>query len=252
MDKKQGTVNGITRRQLLGGAGKLAAGAAIVSVGGGLLAPGAQAKKGSDELPWPYRKIDPAHAADVAYENWYRNYCAYAAASGIVMPLRESVGGPYKDFPLMVVKFGEGGVEGWGTLCGTLLGASVAISLVADEASKKKLINDMMNWYSMTLMPVYEPKEAKAQFKSKTVSNSPLCHISVGKWMKAEGVALASPQRKDRCARLAASVAGHTVKLLNDWHDGKYLATYSGHQTECGITSQNNCTECHGNDIPSI
>ena len=91
----------------------------------------------------------------------------------------------------------------------------------------------------------------RATFKQKTVSNSPLCHISVGKWMKVEGKPLGSPERKDRCARLAASVAFKVATMLNDWHDGKYKIAYDGKQSACGITSQNNCTDCHGTDIPA-
>ena len=49
--------------------------------------------------------------------------------------------------------------------------------------------------------------EASRQKIVQTVSNSPLCHVSVGKWMKKSGYALGSPERKDRCARVTASVA---------------------------------------------
>ena len=38
--------------------------------------------------------------------------------------------------------------------------------------------------------------------------------------------------------------------MLNDWVDGKYKPAYSGKQSACGITAQNNCTDCHGNDVP--
>jgi len=67
---------------------------------------------------------------------------------------------------------------------------------------------EMLQWYSETALPVYNPKQPKQNTKIiQTTSESPLCHVSVGKWMKASGYALASPERKDRCARVAASVA---------------------------------------------
>ena len=254
--KKEIGENGITRRDLLSVAGKFAVGLGIAAAGVTSALPSAEAEKinlkqAEVEVPWKYKKIDPDKAAAIAYENWYKNFCAYASASGIIIPLRESVGGPYRSFPLLSVQFGEGGIEGWGTVCGTLLGASVAISLVAEEKAKKKIINDLMNWYSTTLMPVYTPANPKATFKNKTVSESPLCHISVGKWMKAEGVKLGSPERRDRCARLAASVSYQAAVMLNAWADGTYVPSYTGKQSDCGITSQNNCTECHGSNIPA-
>jgi hypothetical protein len=111
-----------------------------------------------------------------------------------------------------------------------------------------------MNWYSNTNLPVYTPRKPRANKEKiiQTVSNSPLCHISVGKWMKASGYPLGSPERKDRCARLAASVAYKLVEDMNAWKDGKYdedlvwIAAQS-----VGITGQQNCTECHGTNIPS-
>jgi len=72
-------------------------------------------------------------------------------------------------------------------------------------------------------MPVYTPKQPKfTGAMPKTVADSPLCHVSVGKWMKAANKDLGSADRKDRCARLTASIAFQTVTLLNQWKDGKY------------------------------
>jgi len=241
----------ISRRDLLIKGGALAATGALVTAGGLSLTGLAEAAKKEDGgYPYPYKKMNPQKSAEIAYNNWYKNFCAYGAASGIIIPQRNLVGGQWNSFPIMSVKFGEGGVQGWGTLCGTLLGASVAISLAAGHEGEP-MINDLMDWYGSTMQPVFEPAKPRAQFKNKTMSNSPLCHISVGKWMQAENKGLKSPERKDRCARLAASVAYQSAVMLNAWADGKYKPAYSGKQSDCGITSQNNCTECHGDNIPN-
>jgi hypothetical protein len=55
----------LTRRDALIGAGKIAAGAAIVSVGAGSLVTSASAKKPAAFL-WGYKKIDPQSAGNVA------------------------------------------------------------------------------------------------------------------------------------------------------------------------------------------
>ena len=239
----------IGRREMIVKGCTLAATGALVTTGGfGLLQDAEASKKGSG-YPYKYKKMNPQKSAEIAYNNWYKNFCAYGAASGVVVPQRKLVGGAWNDFPLMAVKFGEGGIEGWGTICGTLMGAGVAISLAAGHEGKP-MINDLMNWYGTTMQPVFEPKSPRAQIKNKTVSDSPLCHISVGKWMAAEKKGLKSAERKDRCARLCASVAYQSAVMLNAWADGKYKPAYTGKQSDCGITAQNNCTECHGDDIP--
>jgi len=155
----------------------------------------------------------------------------------------------YQHLPAEAFIWGHGGAVGWGTLCGTLNGAGIVTSFAAGKEGEE-ILNDVIAWYSETELPIYKPVSPKTTFKSTNVSESPLCHISVGKWMKKEGVALKSPERKDRCARVAADVAFHTVTLLNKWADGKFEMENGSQSAEYGITAQNNCMECHGDDVP--
>lgn len=250
--------DGVSRRQILAGTGALAAGAALSHIGG-LISP-AMAKDGSTEKwPWPYEKLDPEKTAALAYEEWYRVFCGAAVISSIFGQLREKVGEPYKAFPIDAYIYLEGGQAGWGTICGAPAGANMVFSLIigprkplGDNTIAHEMCIDIMEWYSQALMPVYMPKNPKVTTElTKTVSNSPLCHVSVGKWMKAANKPLVSPERKDRCARVAASVAYKAVELLNEWKDGKYESTS---EFNCGklhgITGQTNCNECHGSKIP--
>ena len=94
--------NALSRREMLIGTGKIAAGAAIVSVGVGAtgLFANAEASKEPPPTPWGYTKLDPQKIAERAYENWYKHYCCYAVASAIIDPLREKIGGPYKNLPV--------------------------------------------------------------------------------------------------------------------------------------------------------
>ncbi len=236
----------ISRRGLLVGAGKVAAGAAIVTAGMGLVST-AEASKA--KFPWPYKKLDIDKVAKIAYENWFKNFCCYAVTSSILIPLREKVGEPYTSFPLMSTKWGHGGAVGWGTLCGSLTGAGIVTGLCAGHDGEN-ILNEVIYWYADTALPMYKPANPKARIKSVNKSDSPLCHISVGKWMKKEGVKFFSPQRKDRCARLSADVAVQTVKFLNAWADGKFKPTHKFPLFGYGITAQENCTECHGSDVP--
>lgn len=254
----------ISRRELLKGAGAFAVGASVLSVAGLMPLGRAEAKqidveklcrtadlKSEAKYPWPYKKVDPELAAEIAYRNWYKGFCAYATVSGILIPLQMEIGDPYTSLPLEAFAFGHGGTVGWGTLCGTLFGAGIAASFTTGK-KVDKIINDVMAWYSVTELPTFVPKEPKATFKNVNKSDSPLCHVSVGRWMAKEGVSFDSPQRQDRCARLAASVAAKTVEILNANADGTYKPQHGDHLAMYSITAQNNCMDCHDSGVPPI
>ena len=253
----------LTRRGLLVGVGKTAVGMAGFAMLAGVL-PGpssvAEAAGATEKWPWPYVKLDPEKTAELAYNEWYRVFCGAAVISSVFSQLREKVGEPYKSFPVDSFVFLEGGMAGWGTVCGSNAGANIVSNVIIgpriagpDCEHGHTIGSEMMKWYSETPLPVFTPKEPKQKASIvQTTSESPLCHVSVGKWMKKSGYALASPERKDRCARVAASVAYKLVQDLNAWKDGKYStkAAWSPGK-DFGITAQQNCTECHGTAVPA-
>ena len=264
MEKKIKDTKSMTRRDLLINAGKCAVGAAGVTALAAAV-PGlvskAQAVGGTTEKwPWPYVKLDPEKTAEIAYNEWYRVFCGAAVISSVFSQLREKVGEPYKSFPVDAFVFLEGGTAGWGTICGSNAGANIVSNIIIgpriagpDCENGAQIGSETMDWYSNTPLPVYIPKEPKQKAKIiQTTSQSPLCHISVGKWMKESGYAFVSPERKDRCARVSASVAYQLVQHLNAWKDGKYVSKASWTPVkDMGITGQQNCTECHGTNIPT-
>lgn len=249
--------NGFSRRDMLVGAGAMAAGAALMRLG---LPTVANAKEATVmKWPWPYEKLDPAKTAEIAYQEWYRVFCGAAVINSVFSQLREKIGEPYASFPADAFVFLEGGMVGWGTVCGSNAGANVVSNLIIGPriagpncAHGHSIGSDMMAWYSDTALPVFTPATPKQSGKIvQTTSKSPLCHVSVGKWMAESGFALASPERKDRCARVAASVAHKLVEDLNAWKDGKYeRKSQWAPGKEFGITAQQNCTSCHGKDVP--
>ena len=254
----------LTRRGLLIGAGKCALGAAglsaLASAAPGLVSKAEALGGTTEKWPWPDVKLDPEKTADIAYNEWYRVFCGAAVINSVFSQLREKVGEPYKSFPGDAFVFLEGGMAGWGTVCGSNAGANIVSNLIigpriaGPECENGALIgSEMLHWYSGTPLPVYTPKEPKQKTKIiQTTSQSPLCHVSVGKWMKESGYALASPERKDRCARVAASVAYKLAQDLNAWKDGKYVSKADwAPARSVGITAQQNCTECHGSNVPS-
>ncbi len=241
----------ISRRDIMRGVGLFAAGVAVSQLGGMISKADASYEAANK---WQYKKIDPVKAAETAYNAWFEVFCAQATATGIFEQLKEKVGGPWKTFPIDSLKFGMGGMLGWGLTCGSPVSASLIIGLTAPSELVNPMIHDLLQWYSETAMPVYVPKEPRANKEKiiQTVSSSPLCHLSLGKWMKAANSPFGSNERKDRCARLTASVTYRTVEMLNAWKDGKYVKKDAWNApASVGLPAQQNCNECHGSNIPT-
>jgi hypothetical protein len=249
----------LSRRDLLVKAGLYTVGAATAgSVA--VLSPGGEARAAggaTEKWPWPYVKLDPTVTAERAYAEWYRVFCGAAIISAVFGQLREKVGEPYLSFPIDAFTFFEGGVAGWGTICGANAGTCVVTNVIlgpriAGSETGLLMGSELMQRYASTAMPTYVPKAPRVKADPpKTVSESPLCHVSVGRWMKAANKPLASPERMDRCARLTASMAHELVTVLNEWKDGKYRTKGVIPAKAYGIQAQHDCNDCHGNDVPS-
>ena len=114
----------------------------------------------------------------------------------------------------------------------------------------------MITYYANTELPTYKPGpgKAKAAIHNTSLADTPICHISVGKWMKKENVGFFTIQRNERCARLSADIAMYTAHLLNEWADGKYQPRNKplANAIDNGIPCQTNCGDCHGDDVPDL
>ena len=84
----------------------------------------------TEKWPWPYEKLDPEKTAELAYNEWYRVFCGNAIISSIFSQLREEVGEPYKSFSVDAFVFLEGGMAGWGTVCGNNAGANIVSNVI--------------------------------------------------------------------------------------------------------------------------
>jgi len=149
-----------------------------------------------------------------------------------------------------MMTFGSGGVAGWGTTCGTLLGASAAISLVADKATASQLVNELVGWYTRAPFPsdtanqyavnhAYLVADKPDIELPQSVSNSALCHVSVTTWCRNSGLASGSPERAERCGRMAGDVAAMAVELMNANLAGSFVPVFELSSDVQG------CTVCH-------
>lgn len=234
----------LTRRELVGGVGGILLGTALSTIPKDVLG------KGQEEvtkLPWPYKKIDPKAVEVPAYEGYIKGACCYGVFDSIIGELSKSVGHPYKTLPTELWVIGQGGIADMATICGALLGASFAIFLVTGGMDKEKrkiaygINEDLYHWYEQTELPIYKhekPKIFDGEIK-KSVSKSPLCHVSVSRWCKVSGHKSFSKARSERCGRLTADVAVKTVELLNSYADGTFKQTYKLSAAAEG------CRKCH-------
>ncbi len=249
------TEKAISRRDLIVNTGKLAAGAALLTATGKVLSPSPAAAYKVTGATLKYVKLDPETVGQVTYENYFKRWCASSVIAGMVEELKKKAGGGWKDFPIDAYRWMHGGMAGWGALCGTMPGAGVIIGLVTGDTDiAEAMTNDLAFYYSYNELPSFTPKKIlKSEIKHMTIAGTPVCHISVGRWMRAEGAGFLTDARAERCARLAANIAIYTTEMLNDWADGKYRPKHSPlyNVVANGITSQNNCRDCHGSYTPT-
>ncbi len=201
-------------------------------------------KQESTEIPWPYKKLNPETVAESAYLGYYKGACCYGAFESIIGELRKEIGSPYTMIPTSMMIFGEGGIAGVGSVCGSLNGASAAIFLLTGGVEKEKreiafaLTHELFNWYEHEALPTYRPKKPNFEIV-KSVSRSSLCHASVSNWCKTAKFKAFSKQRSERCGWLTASVAKYTVELLNQHAEANFKAV---HKLSGTVQS---CRSCH-------
>ncbi len=192
---------------------------------------------------WSYAALDGERTAELAYQfHDQKSSCMYGVFASIITQLAEKVGEPYRSFPCEMMVYGEGGVAGWGTLCGTLNGGAAAISLlVRNETERKALIDELFSWYQNTNLPAYSPPKPFFQATLPTTTpDSVLCHASTSKWTKKAKVSFYSKERKERCTRLSADTARKTVELLNSSFAGISTKQIKLDEKTSG------CLSCHG------
>lgn len=248
----------VSRRKLLSSLG-LAAGASLLSGCADALQGAPRRKKrdspeseeayssipeGDAASAWRYVKLDSADVAAEAYGLVPQGGCMYALFASIVTAMGRVQGEPYLSFPVHMMKYGQGGVGLWGSLCGAVNGGAAVIGLFAPEKlQREQLIAELFSWYESTELPTYRPKGTKHSSPvPKSVSHSVLCHVSVGRWCAASGEDVGSPAMNERCRRLTADVAAKTVELLNaNLHEPCKFA---------GLSPEvKSCLSCHNDEL---
>ena len=176
-------------------------------------------------------QLDPAAIQEAAYHAYYAGGCCHGSFSALLGHLASTVGAPFDQLPPTFGKFGAGGIDSYGSICGSLLGADLIINMiVTDAGARKNMIWDLMRWYETYAFPTYVPVAVDAlesttldfagtdPMKADVIAVPPtshLCHSSVSRWCTPNGVSATSGDKKARCARLTADVAGKAAAIIN-------------------------------------
>ena len=199
-----------TRREVLGAIG-LAAGAGVFP--GYASVAGAETAAQGTANNWKYVTLDPAAVAAEAYRLYPEGGCMYATFQAALAAWFKATGRSPDSFPFHMMCYGDGGVSGWGTICGCLnAGAALVALFEPDKKLRTNVVDQLFSWYEATELPVYKAADAES---TKAAAGSVLCHISVTVWSKKSGADPHSKERKQRCRSLTADVAAKTVELLN-------------------------------------
>ncbi|UFS70465.1 C-GCAxxG-C-C family protein [Geomonas sp. RF6] len=246
---------GLSRRSFLSNTAVGAIGLAAVGFTAGSLvnpreAEAATPSIGTADFPLPTVAIDVEKVRQYGYY-CYKSYsgCGLGSARALLAGILDAHtrGGTdpkrWVDVPLNLYAWcNGGGAGGWGTLCGAIAGSAGVLNLMnlhGTHASK------VFEWYTKqnfplagldsydgsVVFPTAFPAEVAvprpipdAEVKGHAVTDSPLCHISVSKWLAAAHVKLGdtdggSPARglkEDRCAKVTGDTAAYTAALLNE------------------------------------
>lgn len=225
-------VQNLNRRHLLSFVGGIAAAGAASS----LLAASDAKKSGEAAAMWKYEQLDPDEVAQRAFDGYLKGHCMYGGFESIVGTLGDRFGAPYSQFPFMMLTYGAGGINGWGTICGALNGTVAAIQLLSPKPAP--VIDAIMSWYQTAPLPSFYPKGAKYP-EVRSVAGTPLCHESIAHWTEAAHKKAYSPERSERCGTLTSSVARKAVLLLNEQANAMKIAGFTpSAQTQA-------CMSCH-------
>lgn len=280
------TKNGLTRRSFLSSTAVGAIGLAAAGfTAGSLINPreASAANLGLGGTDFPLLHLDVEQVRKYGYYHYFKNGgCGSGSSRALLQGFIDAcaaqstplVDTGWHKVPLQMYAWGAGGGMGkWGTLCGSLAGSLGVLNLLNLHGI---LGNEVMEWYTNQNFPLANFEVAgnslasTANFgsgelgwspiadtavKGHSVSDSPLCHISVSKWVAAAGVKLGDKNlpsfplqglKEDRCAKVTADTAAYTATLLN-----KYLANNADKPAAWAPqASMAGCFDCHDTYSP--
>jgi hypothetical protein len=230
----------LTRRGLLASTGLMTGAGLWIAGSRGEPSP-QEGKKEKDRRGWKYVPVDKALVAGEAVRLYFDGGCMYGVFGSIVGAMAKVAGEPFRSFPLHMMRYGEGGAGGFGSLCWALNGGAAVVGLfeLAKER-REKVIGELFSWYEATALPIYRAlATSSSEEMPKSIAHSVLCHVSVSRWCRVSACDVLDPERKRRCSLLTADVAMKTIELLS--RNQQPASSFAGLAAEV-----KSCLACHG------
>lgn len=260
---------GLSRRNFLV-KGSVAMGALGLAAGfsaGSLINPDkAHAAMGTFYQP---ASLDVKRVRDLGFY-WYKQGpgCGHGSARALIQAFAEASAAEgqtatgWHDIPRNLYAWcNGGGPANWGVLCGAIAGAVGVMTLIGRQNDigqaifewyvKQPFPGDLDNFDATidsdgkgTLGSLVLPIPF-AETRARLATDSPLCHVSVSKWMAAAGVyhgqkdSLTRDIRSDRCAKVTAETAAQAAYLYNEYKAGRTPAAWTKPEAMGG------CFDCH-------
>lgn len=265
----------MSRRKFLVGAGAVVGAASISGLVLAERPSNARAATQLPALPWPYVQLDPDAVGRRSYEIYYTRACAEGSWYSVVEALAPTFPDTWGALPENLFKFGVGGVNSWGTICGTLNGSCAAIAATGADSS---LEDALMQYYTETPLPTngvdkavragWVPAAGPTPVPENvptSTAHSPLCHASLSQWLLTAGDGGADTKVNtmggsgmlDRCAKLCYDLSYKTVTLLNAYFadgtkptvvlDPSVAACKACHSVN--VIGKQGCNQCHDQTV---
>ena len=235
---------------------------------------------------FPYEKYVPADFAldrdtiqEAAYHGYYNGGgCGHGVYSALLGDLARA-GAPFDQLPVNFGVFGGGGIAAFGSICGAVLSGTLILNqVVANGTARGAMMTELMRWYETHQFPAYVPvtvdplesastdagsstnklvlnwgTESTKPAVTQVAPGSHLCHASVSGWCAGQlpivnAGTTNQPDKKARCARVTADVAGKVVDIITAYLASGALGARSFTAT-AAPTTVTECTVCHGNAV---
>lgn len=263
------TKNCLSRRNFLT-KGSATIGALSLAISAGPMIMPREAQAAVLTFPQP-NSLDVERVRDLAFY-WYKKGpgCGHGSARGLIQGFSEACTAQgispagWDDIPRNLYAWcNGGGPANWGALCGSIAGAVGVMNLIGRQGDIGQKI---FEWYVMQNFPLANLDDFSPTFdggsgilsatalpildadvKGRAVSDSPLCHISVSKWLAAAGVyhgqmdpVTGKDYRGDRCAKVTADTAAYAAEQYNTW---KLTSALPGSWQKPSAMAS--CYDCH-------
>lgn len=174
---------------------------------------------------WKYVPLNPAPAAQAAYEAYHTHGCMYAAVKAGILAYADAVEASdpaqaetARQFPFDAFKYGRTGYGAQETLCGAVNGVGFFMSLFVENPNDLNvLLKKVTEYVKETPQPQFIPTPDLHPNFVQAISHSVICKENTTAWLAKDPSDEHKKLRSERCMRYTASVLTFAIETLNEF-----------------------------------